>query len=154
MSQKVNTGVVAIVDDDEAVRAAIEDLLSSVGIKARSFASADEFLRSGIKTEIACLVSDIRMPGMTGLELQAMVARAPDTNHFVTAYGNTRMREQALRSWRYRFLANHFMMKLARECTCGAGNAELPAKSSARVLGLKRLRNERLFPPHQRWRES
>ncbi len=110
MSQKVNTGVVAIVDDDEAVRAAIEDLLSSVGIKARSFASAEEFLRSGIKTEIACLVSDIRMPGMTGLELQEKLVTEGSQIPiiFVTAYGNTRMREQALEAGAIDFLGKPF----------------------------------------------
>ena len=110
MSQKVNSGVVAIVDDDEAVRAAIEDLLSSVGIKARSFASAEEFLRSSLKTETACLISDIRMPGMTGLELQAkLVAEGNQIPIiFVTAYGNTRMREQALEAGAIDFLGKPF----------------------------------------------
>jgi FixJ family two-component response regulator len=110
MSVKVNTGLVAIVDDDESMRAAIEDLLSSVGIKARSFASAEEFLRSGLKNDIACLISDIRMPGMTGLELQAKLvaegSRIPII--FITAHGNTKMRMQALRAGAIEFLGKPF----------------------------------------------
>lgn len=110
MSVRVNTGWVAIVDDDESMRAAVEDLLSSGGIQARSFVSAEEFLLSGAKNETACLISDIRMPGMTGLELQAKLlaegSRIPII--FVTAYGNTRMREQALKAGAIEFLGKPF----------------------------------------------
>ena len=110
MSVRVNTGWVAIVDDDESMRAAVEDLLSSSGIQARSFASAEEFLLSGVKNETACLISDIRMPGMTGLELQAkLVAEGSQIPIiFVTAYGNTRMREQALQAGAIEFLGKPF----------------------------------------------
>jgi FixJ family two-component response regulator len=110
MSVKINTGLVAIVDDDESMRAAIEDLLSSVAIKARSFASAEEFLQAGRQNEIACLISDIRMPGMTGLELQAKLVaegiRIPII--FITAHGNTRMRKQALEAGAIEFLGKPF----------------------------------------------
>ena len=110
MSVKVNTGLVAIVDDDESMRAAIEDLLSSVGIKARSFVSAEEFLVSGLLSEIACLISDIRMPGMTGLELQAKLVAAGSRIPiiFITAHGNTRMRKQALEAGAIEFLGKPF----------------------------------------------
>lgn len=110
MSANINTGIVAIVDDDESMRAAIEDLLSSVGIKATSFASAEEFLLSGLRNETACLISDIRMPGMTGLELQAKLvaegSRIPII--FITAYGNTRMRRQALEAGAIELLGKPF----------------------------------------------
>jgi FixJ family two-component response regulator len=110
MSVKINQGLVAIVDDDASMRAAIEDLLGSVGIIARSFASAEEFLSSGLKNHIACLVSDIRMPGMTGLELQAELisegSRVPII--FITAHGNARMRTQALKSGAIEFLGKPF----------------------------------------------
>lgn len=110
MSVKVNSGLVAIVDDDESMRAAVEDLLSSVGIKARSFSSAEEFLLSDLRNEIACLISDIRMPGMTGLELQAKLiaegSRIPII--FITAHGNTRMRQQALEAGAIEFLGKPF----------------------------------------------
>jgi FixJ family two-component response regulator len=110
MSVTINTRLVAIVDDDESMRAAIEDLLSSVGIKARSFVSAEDFLRSGLQTEMACLISDIRMPGMTGLELQAKLvaegSRIPII--FITAHGNTRMRRQALEAGAIEFLGKPF----------------------------------------------
>ena len=106
----LKTGLVAIVDDDESMRAAIEDLLSSVGIAARSFVSAEDFLLSGPQNEIACLISDIRMPGMTGLELQEKLiaegSRIPMI--FITAHGNTRMRMQALKAGAIEFLGKPF----------------------------------------------
>ena len=110
MSVKINSGLVAIVDDDESMREAIENLLSSVGIRARSFVSAEDFLLSGLQNEIACLISDIRMPGMTGLELQARLVaegnRIPII--FITAHGNTRMRTQALKAGAIEFLGKPF----------------------------------------------
>ncbi len=108
MSAKMN--LVAIVDDDESMRTAIQDLLSSVGIKARSYASAEEFLLSGLQNEIACLISDIRMPGMNGLELQGKLVadgcQVPII--FITAHGNTRMRTQALGAGAVDFLGKPF----------------------------------------------
>lgn len=110
MSANIYTGIVAIVDDDESMRAAIEDLLSSVGIKARSFSSAEQFLLSDLRNETACLISDIRMPGMTGLELQAKLvaegSRIPII--FITAYGNGRMRRQALEAGAIELLGKPF----------------------------------------------
>jgi FixJ family two-component response regulator len=61
---------ISIVDDDESVREALKSLLRSVGHSAEVFASAEEFLRSGNYQETQCLILDIRMPGMSGLELR------------------------------------------------------------------------------------
>ncbi len=65
---------VAVIDDDHTVLEAIMDLLASAGLTARRFSSAREFLESDALDSIACLVSDIRMPGMDGWELQSIVA--------------------------------------------------------------------------------
>jgi response regulator RpfG family c-di-GMP phosphodiesterase len=62
--------VVYIVDDDQSLRTALEDLLESVGLPAKSFASTQEFLRSQRLDTPSCLVLDIRMPGMSGLDFQ------------------------------------------------------------------------------------
>lgn len=61
---------VAIVDDDAGVRAAIESLLNSIGVKTRTFASAEAYLRSNDGAAAGCLIVDMRLPGMSGLELQ------------------------------------------------------------------------------------
>ena len=105
---KVN--IVAIVDDDDLMRNALQGLLKAVGLPARAFASAEEFLDSGEQHQTACLIADIRMPGMSGLELQAKLnaehCRIPTI--FITAHGDTRMRMQALRAGAVEFLAKPF----------------------------------------------
>ncbi|HTF68582.1 MAG TPA: response regulator, partial [Edaphobacter sp.] len=65
------TNFIAIVDDDELIRSALQGLMKAAGLPAQSFASAEEFLNSGQQHQTACLIADIRMPGMSGLELQA-----------------------------------------------------------------------------------
>ncbi len=102
--------IVAIVDDDESVRRALQGLLKAVGLQAMAFASAEEFLNSGHQYDTACLVTDIRMPGMSGLDLQAKLnsqnCRIPTI--FITAHGDANMRMQALRSGAVEFLAKPF----------------------------------------------
>ena len=102
--------MIAIVDDDEAVRSALEGLMRSAGLQTRSIASAEEFLESGLHPDTGCLIADIRMPGMSGLELQAKLnsenCRIPTI--FITAHGDERMRMQALRAGAVEFLAKPF----------------------------------------------
>jgi FixJ family two-component response regulator len=102
--------LIAIVDDDDLMRSALEGLLKAVGLPARAFASAEEFLKSGQQHQTACLIADIRMPGMSGLELQATLnaqhCRIPTI--FITAHGDARMRMQALRTGAVEFLAKPF----------------------------------------------
>jgi FixJ family two-component response regulator len=102
--------LVAIVDDDDLVRSALQGMLKSVGLSSQAFASAEEFLKSGQQHQTACLIADIRMPGMSGLELQAKLnaecCRIPTI--FITAHGDTKMRMQALRAGAVEFLAKPF----------------------------------------------
>ena len=99
-----------IVDDDELMRSALQGMLKSVGVPSQAFASAEEFLESGHQLQTACLITDIRMPGMSGLELQAKLnadrCRIPTI--FITAHGDTKMRMQALRAGAVEFLAKPF----------------------------------------------
>jgi FixJ family two-component response regulator len=105
-----DSALVAIVDDDDLMRSALQGLLKAVGLPARAFASAEEFLTSGQQYQTACLISDIRMSGMSGLELQAKLnaenCRLPTI--FITAHGDARMRMQALRAGAVEFLAKPF----------------------------------------------
>src|SRR6202795_259880 len=100
MNTQESTKLVAIVDDDELMRGALRGLLKSVGLPAQEFASAEEFLDSGRQHQTACLIADIRMPGISGLELQAKLnadrCRIPTI--FITAHGDEKMRMQALRA--------------------------------------------------------
>jgi FixJ family two-component response regulator len=92
------------------MRSALQGLLKSVGLPAQAFASAEEFLKSGQQHEVGCLVADIRMPGMSGLELQAKLnadeCRIPTI--FITAHGDEKMRMQALRAGAVEFMAKPF----------------------------------------------
>ena len=101
---------IAIVDDDESVQSALQDLMEADGLSARCFGSAEEFLESGLHRRAACLIVDIRMPGMSGLELQARL-KADRFNApiiFVTAHGDARVRMQAMREGAAEFLVKPF----------------------------------------------
>jgi FixJ family two-component response regulator len=78
-----------IIDDDASVRTALERLLISAGIRARTFAGAREFLDAGRPPGPACVITDVKMHGMTGLDLHRHLAAAGERVHFifVTAYG-------------------------------------------------------------------
>jgi FixJ family two-component response regulator len=105
-----NSKFVAIVDDDELMRGALQGLLREEGLPAQAFASSEEFLRSGAQHRTSCLILDVRMPGMSGLDLQARLnatqIRIPII--FITAHGDDRLRQQALRAGAADFLAKPF----------------------------------------------
>jgi FixJ family two-component response regulator len=110
MVTRSTTKLVAIVDDDESMRSALQGLLKVAGLPAQAFASAEEFLKSGQQHQTACLIADIRMPGMSGLELQAHLnadrCRIPTI--FITAHGDEKMRLHALREGAVEFLSKPF----------------------------------------------
>src|SRR3954463_2640557 len=110
MPTQVRAKLVAIVDDDESVRSALRGLMKAAGVPARAFASAEEFLNSGQQHEIGCLISDIRMPGMSGLDLQAKLNsdKCKIPTIFITAHGDTNMRMKALRAGAVEFLTKPF----------------------------------------------
>jgi FixJ family two-component response regulator len=117
MNTKETLKLVAIVDDDDSMRSAVQDLLESVELPALAFASAEEFLKSGKQHHTACLIADIRMPGMSGLELQANLnaARCRIPIIFITAHGDEKMRMQALRAGAVEFMAKPFNDKALLE---------------------------------------
>ena len=110
MANEGKTKLVAIVDDDDSMRSALQGLMKVQGFCAHAYSSAEEFLKSGQQHQTACLIADIRMPGMSGLELQAKLnsehCRIPTI--FITAHGDARMRMQALRAGAVEFLAKPF----------------------------------------------
>jgi FixJ family two-component response regulator len=89
--------IVSIVDDDESVRTAMEGLVRSLGFAACTFSSAEDFLNSPEVNDTACLITDVQMPGMSGLELQnhlrAQGSRLPII--FITAYPERNARQRA-----------------------------------------------------------
>ena len=98
--QGASTGTrvpVYIIDDDESVRTALERLLISAGIRARTFGGAREFLKAGVPVGQACVITDVKMHGMTGLELHRKLAveGARISFIFVTAYDTPEARREA-----------------------------------------------------------
>ena len=101
---------VLIVDDDEAVRNALRLLLKSIGLAARSFASAQEFMADYQPTQPGCLILDIRMPGMSGLELQQQLNLRGATIPvlFITGHGDIPMAVEAMQHGAFDFLQKPF----------------------------------------------
>jgi FixJ family two-component response regulator len=110
MSSARRTKLVAVVDDDGLLRDALRRLLKASGLGALSFESAENLLNSGRLPEIACLIADVRMPGMSGLELQAKLKaeRCAIPIIFITAHGDAKMRIQAMRDGAVEFLTKPF----------------------------------------------
>ena len=102
--------MVAIVEDDESYRAAVKRMLKSEGFCVESFASAEDFLNSGQQGDTGCLITDIRMAGMSGLDLQAklIAENHPIPTIFITAHGDEKMRLQAMRAGAVKFLTKPF----------------------------------------------
>ena len=102
--------MISIVDDDHSVREATRSLLRSHGYAVATFASAEEFLQSGLVRDISCLISDVRMAGLSGLELQRLLI---DAGHripiiFMTAFPEEGARAAALEGGAHGFLTKPF----------------------------------------------
>jgi len=110
MTNKVSPQLVAIVDDDRSVQNALKDLMESAGLSARCFGSAEEFLEWNQRNQAACLIADISMPGMSGLELQGKLmaegSRIPII--FITAHGDANIKKQAINAGAVEFLSKPF----------------------------------------------
>jgi FixJ family two-component response regulator len=102
--------LIAIVDDDAAVRASMQRLISSAGFRAEVFASAEDFWHAAQRQDTACLIVDVRMPRMSGLEFQQQLTSAscPIPLIFITAHGDDETRAQALRAGAVAFLDKPF----------------------------------------------
>ena len=110
MGSEQSSGLIAIVDDDNSVQCALQDLIESEGLSTLCFGSAEQFLDSGAQHQAACLIADIRMPGISGIALQAKLkadrCRIPII--FITVHGDAKMRIQAMRDGAVEFLTKPF----------------------------------------------
>jgi FixJ family two-component response regulator len=102
--------VVVIIDDDDSVRDSLCDLVESAGIEVECFASAKAFLESDSRGKVACLILDIRMPRMSGLDLQARLKQEGSNIPiiFVSAYNDPEIQAQAMKGGAAAFLAKPF----------------------------------------------
>ena len=103
--------MISIVDDDRSVREATKALIRSLGYQTATFASAEEFLESSRLLDTACLITDVQMPGMSGVDLQChLTANGHCTPVIlVTAYPEDRVRERALDAGAFGFLSKPFI---------------------------------------------
>ena len=99
--------LVAVIDDDESMQDSLCDLIESAGLVVRCFGSAEEFLEYDFHGEVGCLIAEIQMPGMSGLELQARLKQEQYNIPiiFIASNGGGRMRIQAMREGAVEFLA-------------------------------------------------
>src|ERR1700719_955977 len=90
--------IIAVIDDDSSVRVGAENLLSSLGYNVHTFPSAEEFFRSGFRYDVSCVIADVRMPGMSGIELLTLLITHghPPPFIFITAFSEEAVRAEAL----------------------------------------------------------
>ena len=102
--------MIAIIDDDPFVRQATDDLLRSLGYRTAAFASAEDFLQSSRIQETTCLISDVQMPGLSGVDLQrVLVAQGNRTPMiFITAYFDERIRQNVMEAGAVGYLSKPF----------------------------------------------
>jgi FixJ family two-component response regulator len=138
--------VVFIVDDDAGVRRSIEDLLSSVALKSEAFASPQEFLASGRAHGPGCLVLDIRLPGMSGLDFQRALAESEIGLPiiFITGHGDVPMSVQAMKSGAVEFLMKPFRSQELLDAIQQALERDKKLRSERREVAELRHRYESL----------
>jgi FixJ family two-component response regulator len=122
----IGPATIAVIDDDESVRTALRRLLRSFGLLVETFATAEEFLHQSSQLAADCLILDVHLPGLNGLELQQFLRAAGQHVPivFITAYGDGQERELALRGGATAFLTKPFeedILRKALECAVGAG---------------------------------
>jgi FixJ family two-component response regulator len=112
--------LISIVDDDDTVRAATETLVRSLGFEARTFASAESFLQSSSPLETRCLILDVQMPNMGGIELQDRLSKLGFEIPiiFITAYPDEAVRQRALQAGAVAFLLKPFEVYGQRFVDC------------------------------------
>jgi FixJ family two-component response regulator len=102
--------LISIVDDDDALRNSLDDLIRSIGFRTQGFSSADAFLSSNQARDTACLILDVRMPGMNGIDLQRQIVaanwRIPII--FITSHADDDARARALKAGAVAFLYKPF----------------------------------------------
>jgi FixJ family two-component response regulator len=114
--------LIAIVDDDESIRVTTKDLLESAGLNAAAFASAEDFLKSGLLPSVSCAIADMRMPGMSGLALHERLHASgnPIPTILMTAYPDEPVRARALKAGVVAYLTKPFTDDELLDCITSA----------------------------------
>jgi FixJ family two-component response regulator len=139
---------VFVVDDDRSVREGLIDLISSVGMKAEAFSSAQEFLRHKRPDTPACLVLDVRLPGPSGLELQRQLGHSehPIPVIFITGHADVPMSVRAMKDGAVEFLTKPFRDQDLLDAIHQALNSDRAAREQRAKAAELRHRYESLTP--------
>ena len=106
MSENVSSIRIVVVDDDQPLREALESMLKAAGFRVAIFSSAEEYLASPERQSASCLILDVRLPGMSGIELQHLLRSMGDAIPivFLTGHGGAAMREMVMKAGAFDFL--------------------------------------------------
>jgi FixJ family two-component response regulator len=139
---------VFIIDDDAAIRASIADLLQSAGLESETFETPQEFLRHAPAEGPSCIVLDLRLPGMDGLDVQRALAEANVTTPiiFVTAFADVPTSVKAMKSGAVEFLTKPFDDQELLDAICRALERDHVARDQQRALSTLQDRYSRLTP--------
>ena len=140
--------IVYIVDDDLSLREALSSLVRSVGLSVQTFATARDFLRHPRPDCAACLVLDVRMPGLSGLDLQRQLAAGDGALPiiFITGHGDIPMTVRAMKAGAVEFLAKPFHDQVLLEAIAQSLDRDAVARRKRAVLNELRARHEALTP--------
>ena len=143
-----NEPAVFIVDDNQEVREALQLLMESVGLKVQSFSSAPEFLDQFDSSLPGCLVLDVRMPGMSGLDLQAKLAEEPlhPPVIIITGHGDVPMAVKAVQNGALDFIEKPFNDQALLDSVHRALEQDSQQRGEATILADLRTRYDRLTP--------
>ena len=143
--------IVFVVDDDASVREGLMDLISSVGLKAKAFKSAPEFLRHKRPDAPACLVLDVRLPGSSGMDLQQQLAQSeePLPIIFITGHGDIPMSVRAIKAGAVEFLTKPFRDQELLDAIQQALKADRAAREQ-RALATELRRRHGTLTPRER----
>jgi FixJ family two-component response regulator len=139
---------VFVVDDDRSVREGLVDLINSVGLKVQGFGSAREFLQRQIPDTPACLVLDVRLPGLSGLDLQRQLVRSehPIPVIFITGHGDIPMSVRAMKEGAVEFLTKPFRDQDLLDAIHQALDSDRAARQQRAKAAELRCRYESLTP--------
>jgi len=148
LNQRPPVPTVFVIDDDELVRAAIQGMLKSVGLGSRTFETAQEFLRSNRPDGPSCLVLDVRLPGINGLDFQRELAEAGIRIPiiFITGHGDIPMTVRAMKSGAVEFLTKPFRDQDLLDAIQQALDRDRIARRELSELSELRRRYESLTP--------
>jgi len=146
-----HTPIVFVVEDDRSVREAIRSLIASVGLRIETFADAQEFLRRARPDAPACLVLDVRLPGMSGLDLQHELCKAGISIPviFITGHGDIPMSVQAIKAGALEFLTKPFSDEKLLEAIRNAIEHDRAQREQTTAARLLRTRYTSLTPREQ-----